>query len=113
MSSADDVQAMLDDVYGVAGVACAWTPAGGAAVAFTGLELGGDQAARLRGLITELNVAAYMVEARASELAALAPNAVPTRGDLVTTPAGSFVICADPLQPDPRRLKWLFELDPA
>jgi hypothetical protein len=115
MSSADDIQAMLDDVYGVAGIACRWTPAAGAAVAFTGLQLGGDEVARMRALVGGLNVQARTLKARVSELGV---NSVPHEGDAVAfldgcTPPNviaSFVITGAPRREDPRRLEWTMEL---
>lgn len=110
---------MLDDVYGVAGVACRWTPAGGAALSFTGLVGGGDQAARVGAMFGQVNFPGRMLKARYAELAALAPGVTPLGGDAIATldddgnVTGSFLISGDPRREDPRRLEWTFELGDA
>lgn len=116
MASADDIQAMLDDVYGVAGVPARWTPSGGASVDFTALVLGGDQPARVHGLTAQLNLQPRSFRARVSELGTLAPGVTPLDGDAVAqlddggNIVASFVITGDPRQEDPRRLEWTFDL---
>jgi hypothetical protein len=116
MSSAGDIQAMLDDVYGVAGIPCQWTPAGGAALVFTALELGGDQVAQMRGMVGSLNVSARILKARTAELATLAPGVAPLRDDAIAllddngAVTASFLVTGDPRQEDPRRLEWTLEL---
>ncbi len=107
------IQAAQDAVYARLGVVCTWTSAGAAALAFTGLELGGDQSARVHSMVGEVNVSARQLKARVAELAALAPNVVPQGGDEIVTPAGAFLICGDPIRADPRRLEWTITLDDA
>lgn len=117
MSSADDIQAMLDDIYGVAGIPCRWTPAGGAAVDFTGLVGGGDEAAAFQGFTGAVNIAVRTIKARSAELLALAPGVTkPLQGDRIDlldatgAVTASVVINGDPRQADPRRLEWTLSL---
>lgn len=116
MSSADDIQAMLDDVYGVCGIPAQWTPAGGAPLTFTALVGGGDQVAQFHGLTAQMNVEPMFIKARVSELAALAPGVVPADGDAVASldDAGNvvaiFVVTGQPRREDPRRMEWTMDL---
>ena len=116
MSSADDIQAMLDDVYGVAGVPATWTPAGGAAVGFTAMLGGGDQVGQFQSGGLAMNFAAVQIKARAAELAALAPGAQPAQGDAIAllddagATIAAYIVTAPPLRADPRRLEWTFDL---
>lgn len=123
MAGVADIQAMLDDIYGVAGVAAAWTPAGGAQVLCTALLLGGDQAARLRGMLGAVNVAARCIKLRVAEIGPAAPgDPEPGGGDQVTlgsdlaTPLDQqtpYLISGSPRREDPRRLEWSIDLDDA
>jgi hypothetical protein len=114
-----DIQAMLDDVYRVAGVAASWTPAGGGVVPCTALVLGGDAAARVHGLVGQPNVMGRTIKLRVGEIGAdpapLAGDAV-TLGDDACTPLADqarFVVTGDPRREDPRRLEWTLELGDA
>lgn len=116
MSSADDIQEMLDDVYGVSGISCQWTPAGGSAHPFTGLIGGGDQAAQFHGTTVQMNMAAISLKLRVSEALAVSPGRVPQAGDAIAflddtgAVTQSLIIAGDPRREDPRRLEWTLHL---
>ena len=107
---------MLDDVYGVAGVAASWTPAGQALIPCTALVLGGDEAARVHGLVGQPNMSSRTIKLRVSEIgidpAPLAEDVVTLGSDIATILADQapFVITGDPRREDPRRLEWTIEL---
>jgi hypothetical protein len=107
----DGLQAAQDALYARMGVAATWTPAGGGMVACTALLGGGDEPARFRNAVMELNAQARTIRVRVRELL-LATTSAPLEGDAVTTPDGSFVITGDPRHPlgDHRRFEWEFDL---
>jgi hypothetical protein len=116
VAGVSDIQAMLDDVYGVAGVAASWTPAGQAQVLCTALVLGGDEAGRFRELVGQPNMSSRTIKLRVAEIGV---DPAPLGGDLVSLGSDTctlladqapFVITGDPRREDPRRLEWTIEL---